>query len=276
MDLLNESERRFTKKLCAAMIPAMTEAFWEIWLEAKKVSQGKNTTKVFQELLRDIKTWNSSISLKNTEAIVKAEPLFPSLLAAVFVIHVKILSAIRTDRKTKKISIKLPANDVFVQRCYENCARNLYDDPVIITENNSDEKRKADLNDRFSKEIALVIETLVPTAEILNTYLPLPASGDLDLTHEEEEEGEEGAEEDVPDIVDGLPTTQDTPNMEFGKTPGGVDNMVTVNNSMTPPTVPEGAEEGPTSPVREENLFDDAADSQPPRGMPTKIQKLGQ
>ena len=275
MDLLNESERRFTKKLCAAMTPAMIEAFWEIWLEAKKVSQGKNTTKVFQELLRDIKTWNSSISLKNTDVIMKTEPLFPSLLAAVFIIQVKILSSIRTDRKTKKISIKLPANDVFVQRCYENCARNLYDDPVIITENNTDEKRKSDLSERFAKEIALVIEALVPPAEILNTYLPLPAVGeDIDLMHEEDEAEAQEAEEDVPDIVDGLPNTQDTPNMEFGKTPGGVDNMVTVNNSLTPPNVPE--ENGPTSPVREENLFDDAADSGPPRGTPTRIQKLGQ
>ena len=81
MDILNESERRFTKKLCDAMIPAMIEAFWEIWLEAKKESQGKNTPRVFQELLRGVKTWNSSISLKNTETIVKNQPLFPNLLA---------------------------------------------------------------------------------------------------------------------------------------------------------------------------------------------------
>ena len=64
MDLLNESERRFTKKLCDAMIPVMIEAFWEIWLEAKKEvadKKSKNATLVFQELLRAIKTWNSSI-----------------------------------------------------------------------------------------------------------------------------------------------------------------------------------------------------------------------
>jgi len=36
MDLLNESERRFTKKLCDAMIPVMIETFWESWSEDKK------------------------------------------------------------------------------------------------------------------------------------------------------------------------------------------------------------------------------------------------
>jgi hypothetical protein len=269
MDLLNESERRFTKKLCDAMIPVMIEAFWEIWLEAKKESQGKNTTRVFQELLRGVKTWNSSISLKNTEAIIKNQPLFPNLLAAVFVIHVKILSAIRTDKKSKKISIKLPANDVFVQRCYEACAKDLYESPSIIVDNKSEEERNNNLNDRFNKRICVVIEDLIPTAEILNTYLPLPAAGeDLDMDHEDEDPEDEdvpdleGGEEDgIPDDpAEGLP--QNTGNMEFGKTPGGVDTAVTVNNSLTPPSVP-----GTTPPPADEgeSLFPDA---------PTKIQKL--
>jgi Family of unknown function (DUF5764) len=270
MDLLNESERRYTKKLCQAMIPVMIEAFWEIWLESKKVSQGKNTTKVFQELLRDVKTWNASISNKNTEAIIKNSSIFPSLLAAVFVIQVKILSSIRTDKKQKKICIKLPGNDIFVQRCYENCARNLYTDPLIITETNTDEFRKSELFKRFTSEIADVIEELVPTAEILNTYLPLPAAGeDFDLEHEEEEpiEEEEGAEEEVPNVDE--PTI---PGMEFGKTPEGVDTTVTVNNTLTPPNIP-GATPGET-PV-DQNLFDDAPTG-PPRGTPTRIQKIGQ
>jgi hypothetical protein len=268
MDLLNESERRFTKKLCDAMIPVMIEAFWEIWLEAKKESQGKNTTRVFQELLRGVKTWNSSISLKNTEAIIKNQSLFPNLLAAVFVIHVKILSAIRTDRKSKKISIKLPANDVFVQRCYEACAKDLYENPSIIVDNKSEEERNNNLNERFNKRICVVIEDLIPTAEILNTYLPLPAVGeDLDMDHDENENQED---EDVPDLADDVPMEdpaeglpQNTGNMEFGKTPGGVDTAVTVNNSLTPPNVPG------TTPAPEaddgESLFPDA---------PSKIQKL--
>jgi hypothetical protein len=270
MDLLNESERRFTKKLCDAMIPVMIEAFWEIWLEAKKESQGKNTTRVFQELLRGVKTWNSSISLKNTDAIIKNQSLFPNLLAAVFVIHVKILSSIRTDRKSKKISIKLPANDVFVQRCYEACAKDLYENPSIIVDQKPEEERKEVLTARFYKRIGEVIEDLVPTAEILNTYLPLPAAGeDLDMDHEDEDpEGDEDVpdlegEDDIPenptDPAEGLP--QNTGNMEFGKTPGGVDTAVTVNNSLTPPSVP-----GAATPADDgESLFPDA---------PTKIQKL--
>ena len=286
MELLNESEKRFTKKLCDAMIPVMIEAFWEIWLEAKKeVAEKKaphgNTTRVFQELLRGVKTWNSAMSLKNTEAIVKNQPLFPNLLAAVFVIQVKILSAIRTDKKSKKICIKLPANDVFVQRCYENCAKDLYERPLIITEPHSEDERNEDLNNRFSVKIRQVIEELVPTAEILNTYLPMPSPGeDLNLDHDDEPEGED---EDVPDLMNedpqpaAEPMNVDGSNMEFGKTPGGVDNTVTVNNSQTPPVVP-GATPGPENVQKmEQNLFDDAAESSktPPFIGPQRIEKLG-
>jgi hypothetical protein len=275
MDLLNESERRFTKKLCDAMIPVMIEAFWEIWLEAKKESQGKNTTRVFQELLRGVKTWNSSISLKNTEAIMKNQALFPNLLAAVFVIHVKILSAIRTDKKSKKISIKLPANDVFVQRCYEACAKDLYENPYVISENISESERNEDLNKRFHKHICLVIEDLVPTAEILNTYLPMPAAGeDLDMNHDDEDPEQDDDVPDIQDEMDAMPTSDDAAGtsggggsgMEIGKTPGGVDNMVTTTDGLTPPNVP-GATPAATEPsLPEQTLFDDA---------PTKIEKLG-
>jgi len=281
MELLNESERRFTKKLCDAMIPVMIEAFWEIWLEAKKEcaeKKSRNVTLVFQELLRGVKTWNSSISLKNTEAIIKNQSLFPNLLAAVFVIHVKILSAIRTDKKSKKICIKLPANDVFVQRCYELCAKDLYESPHIITENNTEVARNEDLNKRFHKNICLVIEDLVPTAEILQTYLPMPEpGGDLNMDHDDEDPEND---DEVPDLMNEDPDQNSEEqsemapggNLEFGKTPGGVDNTVTVNNSLTPPSVPGGT----PAPVQkmEQNLFDDAAESKS-IAVPQRIEKLG-
>jgi hypothetical protein len=266
MDLLNESERRFTKKLCDAMIPSMITTFWEIWLEAKKVSQGKGTLKIFDELLREIKTWNSSISLKHAETIVKTEALFPSLLAAVFVIHVKILSSIRTDKKSKKICIKLPANDVFVQRCYEACAEDIYRRPEVITNSSiNEDTRSEQLHERFCVKIHKVIESLIPTAEILQTYLPLPG-GDLNLDEDEEE----AEDEDIPDMeeeeapqepmeapvnpeVDGVPTNTEggTPGgvpgapLDIGQTPGGT-KTVNVTPSLNPPK------------IQEQTLFDDA------------------
>ena len=253
MELINESERRFTKKLCDTMTPVMIEQFWEMWLEAQKEAKGKNTIQAFQQLLRDVKSWNSSISHKNAEAIVKSNSMFPKLLAAVFVIHVKILSAIRTDKKSKKISIKLPANDIFVQECYVNCAKDIYDDPdIIVNKNHSDEHRKRELTRRFTEHIKATVEHLIPMAEILDTYLTLPDEGEgMGFDEEEEEPEPEPMEEPAPDPVEGLPG-----NMQFGQTPGGSET-VTVNNSLTPPAVPGG-----TPAPTQENLFDDAPDTE--------------
>jgi hypothetical protein len=268
MDLLNESERRFTNKLCDAMIPPMVETFWEIWLEAKKQSQGKGTPQVFDELLREIKTWNSSISLKNSEAIIKNDSLFPKLLAAVFVTHVKILSAIRTDRKSKKITIKLPATEVFVQRCYEACAEDIYKRPdVIINPSINEDTRMEQLHERFCVKIRKVIDSLIPTADILDAYLPMGDNMNLDGDDEEEnadlmneDPAEEPMNEPMPEPepmpenaeVDGVPmnTNEEPPagtpsGMEMGATPGGT-KTVAVTPSLQPPRIPE------------QNLFDDA------------------
>lgn len=270
MELLNESERRFTRKLCDAMIPHMVETFWEIWLEAKKQSQGKATPKVFDELLREIKSWNSSITLKHTEAIIKADSLFPKLLAAVFVTHVKILSAIRTDKKSKKICIKLPANDVFVQRCYEACAEDIYKRPEVITNPSIDEEtRMEQLHDRFCIKIHKVIDSLIPTADILDAYLPMGDNMNLDGDDEDEEDmmnedppepepefapepepvnmGDAAAVEGVPTNDGGAPAG--TPGgLEMGATPGGT-KTVAVTPSLNPPK------------IQEQNLFDDAREN---------------
>jgi hypothetical protein len=176
-------------------------------------------------------------------------------LAAVFVIHVKILSSIRTDKKAKKISIKLPANDVFVQECYIRCAKDVYDDPDIITGKHTDEERKRELSKRFCEHIKDTIEYLVPMAEILDTYLTLPGEGEgMGFDDEEEQEAEPEPESMNEEFETPVEQVDNTPNMEFGKTPGGSET-VTVNNSLTPPSVPGGT----PAPI-EQNLFDDAPD----------------
>jgi len=261
MEHLATSERRFTQKLCDCMIPAMIDAFWEIWLEAKKESKGRNSTLVFQELLRAIKTWNGSISLKHADAIKNSNPIFPNLLAAVFICHVKILmNGIRMDKKPKKIAIKLPANDVFVQRCYETCGEDLYYRPLVICESKSDDERKKELTERFTCKIHTVIDQLIPWDEIVG-----------DLKHdaaefEDEEAGEdEPPAEELPEMPEEQPNLDDMPTstvppaevqnstQPVGETPGG-SQVFNVTPSLNPPAVNKVGTNG-------ESLFDDAREN---------------
>lgn len=269
MDVLVEAERKYTSKLCDAMLPVMIDAFWEIWLESKKKANGHKVLMTFQEMLRDVKhTWSNTMVKKHVDEISKNNSLFPNLLAAVIVIHVKILSAIRIDPKSKKISLKLPGNDVFVHTCYINAAKDLYDDPHVISDEMKISERNEILNRRFIKCIKDAIDSLVPTEEILKTYLTLPDANNFDIDEDAEEEPEpeveaEPMQEGVEDPLDPLgedPLPQDAPmapeggaeqNMPAGsvnhpaETPGGT-KTVAVSPSLNPPK------------VHEETLFDDA------------------
>jgi len=257
MEVLEGSERRFTKKLCDSMIPSMIETYWEIWLEAKKESKGKNTTLVFQELLRGIKSWNGSISLKHADKIKNAHPLFQNFLAAVFICHVKILmNGIRMDKKPKKVGLKLPPHDVFVQRCYEACGEDIYYRPTIITDpNKTDEDRKKELTDRFTCKIQNVIEELIPWDTIVGD---LKQDANFDENEGEGEEEEETEETHIPEEEpDNSAPPQDLEDIAnqsstepVSETPNG-STTYAVTPSLKPPTVTKLNESG-------ESLFDDA------------------
>jgi hypothetical protein len=248
------------------MIPSMIETYWEIWLEAKKESKGKNTTLVFQELLRGIKTWNSSISLKHADKIKNAHPLFQNFLAAVFICHVKILmNGIRMDKKPKKVGLKLPSHDVFVQRCYEACGEDLYYRPTIITDaSKTDEDRKKELTDRFTCKIQNVIEELIPWDAIVGD-LKQEADFDENEPTGEENEGTGEAEGSPMEEPDNSEPPQDSGNLEdiandsnqqanstepVAETPGGSQTYA-VTPSLKPPVVTKLDEKG-------DSLFDDA------------------
>ena len=121
-----------------------------------------------------------------------------TLLAAVFVSCVKILSAVRLNKDNKKISLKLPTNEVFIQTCYNNAAKDLYRDPYIYHETQNEHARNDKLYERFCVCIETSVKELIPVQQILQTYMSQTQEGqDLDLG-----EAEVGDSED-PDLIDG-------------------------------------------------------------------------
>lgn len=256
MDILSEAERKYTNKLCEAVIPVMVDTFWDIWLEAKLKAKGQKVLQNYQEMLRDVKhNWSNTRVKKHVDDIIKANALFPNLLAAVMVCHVKILSSIRLDKKNKKISLKLPGNDIFVHTCYINAAKDLYEDPYIISSEAPPAKRFEELNRRFNKCVRDAIDSLVPTEEILKTYIVMP--DDTSLAIDEEEEAPEMSDDPLDPLgQDPVPDTPAEPEVDAelqpagsvntpAETPGGT-KTVAVTPNLTPPT------------VHQENLFDDA------------------
>ena len=178
--ILVEAERKFMIKLCNAMTPVMIDAFYDMYKKAIEVSKGRQTLIHYQTLLQEVPHWNNTIVKQHADAIIKSCSMFPNLLAAVFVISVKIMSAVRISSDSKKINIKLPSNDVFVHSCYIAAAKSLYEDPYVVVDKMSDQDRRIKMAARFNELIKEVVDDFIPVQQILDTYIP-NFTGDLDM-----------------------------------------------------------------------------------------------
>jgi hypothetical protein len=239
----------------------MIAAFENMYTEANNISKGKKVLAQYQKLLKEVPNWNNHIVNQHVENMNSSCGWFSDLLAAVFVSYVKILSSVRLKSETKKISIKLPTNEMFIHTCFVNAAKDLYKDPYVYHEVQNEFDRDAKLTPRFTSAIESTIQELLPVQQILTTYMsqtgnqvdlnaddPVEDTEDPDVDEQTTPEGEqatpEGVEPEVPGATEEAPPEVSPPASEAAPspTPYGVDSIKNV------PVSGEGAE----------TLFDDA------------------
>ena len=195
LNIMVEAKKEYMGQLCLIMTPVMIEVFQDMYDEATKISKGRKTLIMFQKLLKEVPNWSNQMSAQHTSNIADRCAWFNDLLAAVFVACTKILSAVRLKADNKKISLKLPTNEVFIQTCYNNIAKDLYRDPYIFHEEQSEYMRDDQLTKRFCTSIESTVKELIPVQQILQTYMSQDTR-DIDI------DGEVQDTED-PDVFDG-------------------------------------------------------------------------
>jgi hypothetical protein len=171
LNVLVEAKKEYLGQMCLIMCPAMIEVFQEIYGEAVKTAKGKQVLIMFQKLLKEVPNWSNAMSKRHSDNITDRCSWFSDLLAAVFVACTKILSAVRLKADNKKISLKLPTEEVFIQTCYNNVAKDLYKDPYIFHEEQSEYARDENLTVRISLCIENTVKELIPVQQILQTYM---------------------------------------------------------------------------------------------------------
>jgi hypothetical protein len=144
--------------------------------------------------LKEVPNWSNAMSKRHSDNITGRCSWFSDLLAAVFVACTKILSAVRLKADNKKIALKLPTEEVFIQTCYNNAARDIYKDPYIFHEEQSEYARDDILTARFSTCIENTVKELIPVQLILQTYMS-QETRDISL----DGEVQDGAD---PDVLD--------------------------------------------------------------------------
>ena len=203
LSILTEAKREYMGQLCLIMCPPMIDVFNDIYEEANKLSNGRKVLIMFQKLLKEVPNWSNAMSKQHSDNITNRCAWFSDLLAAVFVACTKILSAVRLKADNKKISLKLPTNEVFIQTCYNNIAKDLYRDPYVFHEDQSIYHRDEKLTSRFCACIENSIKELIPVQQILQTYMS-QESRDIDLDGDVEDTED-------PDIYEGEPEPEPMP-----------------------------------------------------------------
>ena len=225
LNILVEAKREYLEQLSILMCPAMIDVFEAMYQEAHKLSKGRKVLLMFQQLLRDVPEWNETMAKQHTDNIANRCSWFKNLVAAVFVSSVKILSAVRLSKDSKKLSVKLPSNELFIHSCYKNGAKDLYKDPYVFTENQSEHDRNDKLYERLSLCIENTVKELIPVQDILQTYMTdqtddIVDPNEMDMRSDDVEEYDEnsggmGPTEDLvgptEDPMGSLPPTETVP-----------------------------------------------------------------
>ena len=171
LNVLVEAKKEYMGQLCLIMVPAMIETFENLYNESVTMSKGKKVLIQYQKLLKDVPNWSDTMSKQHSDNITNRCAWFSDLLAAVFVACTKILSSVRLKSDGQKISLKLPTNEIFIQTCYNNVAKDLYKDPFVYHEEQSEYARDEVLTRRFTACIESSVKELIPVQQILQTYM---------------------------------------------------------------------------------------------------------
>jgi hypothetical protein len=198
LNVLVEAKKEYLGQLCTLMCPLMIESFQNMYKEAEKMSKGKKVLMQYQALLKEVPNWNDHIVKQNTETITDKCSWFSDLLAAVFVSIVKILSSVRLKTENKKISIKLPTNELFTHTCYINVAKELYKNPYIYHDEMSEHERDLKLIEKFTVCIENTVRELIPIQQILQTYMN-PTSDVIDMNNPTEDAEDPIVDEEEPE-----------------------------------------------------------------------------
>jgi hypothetical protein len=203
LTVLVEAKKEYLAQLCCVMCPHMIETFENMYTEAGKISKGKQVLQQYQKLLKEVPNWNNHIIHQHADKMNSTCSWFNDLLAAVFVSYVKILSSVRINSENKKISLKLPSNEVFIHGCFTCAAKELYKDPYVYHDEMTEYERDANLTRRFITCIETTVKDMIPIQEILKAYIS--NKSEIEFENKPAEDTED------PDIEESFPEEEPLP-----------------------------------------------------------------
>jgi hypothetical protein len=177
---LLEVKHEYSRQLCNLLVPVMYEGIHSIYSEATK-NKKDTPMKIFQILLSRIPQWNQHIITNEYQRILNKTQcdFIADLITAVFISHAKILSSVKSKKKSKTLNLKVPNGDYFIHKAYIECARHFWKNPYLFCDNISTIEYQRNMREAESiieQSINETVRKLLPVKNILQQYINLDES----------------------------------------------------------------------------------------------------
>jgi hypothetical protein len=153
----SEVQRQVTEFL----VEPLCELFDELYATAQQ-RDGRLLT--FQLMLKDIQFWSAVTVSKWVGKALKACDCFDELVTALFLSHIKLLSAIRLSAAT--LQVKVPRSEKFIHAVMIAAAKDFYENPMIFRTRARDDKVRI-----LSYAVNKTARDMLPLKALLQEYL---------------------------------------------------------------------------------------------------------
>jgi hypothetical protein len=176
-NVYSEAKGEYTRQLSSYLVPAFHRFYMRLLEQAEQEEQNpKRIIYRFQELLSQTPDWNMDKVLRETTQISQESSCdyLEELLSAVFIAHTKILTAIRLQKKNKKLNITIPKLDHFIHRALCEASRLLWSSAYLFHKDFPSierQKNHRQIEEIIQNGILQAIRGMLPVKSILKEYL---------------------------------------------------------------------------------------------------------
>jgi len=245
---LHESKNEWGARLLTIMTPLIIEGLKSIFEEAHKLCRENNELDkylmTFQNFISRIPKWNPNIIENERKRICDRSGCgyLEDLITCVHIIQLKLLTAMRSGNKQKKIDINIPKLDDFIHKAYIHVARKIYKNVYLFEMDIpplQSQKNNRELEIIVQECILNAVRESIPVENILRAYMDESVEEDIVEEVKEQfiETAKEKEENEINKQVDELIVKQENARLSFNDVDmikDSNDNVSSVSASKDP------------------------------------------
>lgn len=162
--VLLEGSNIYGMRLVDVIINDMLDTF-------RRMRRGSRNLVTFQMKLRQVPKWNKDVIAEHTNKILVHCPQLKTLLTAVFLARVQVLSYVRLPNSRTDIKVQVPGNNTFVHAAYSQAANDLYDTIVVSKQDCMVPELMPQQKQIIACSIEKAVKQLVPYDVLMDAYI---------------------------------------------------------------------------------------------------------